>query len=155
MPLYLLYWSTYHAPVHFCVTAIVGSTPPPQNSGIRLHTYRMCSNIGAAKKSLQLQEVPPIRTKNPQADQRAPKLGRRLSTAIRMILEVLPEHKLDHQTVLVSGSDFVSDENNSTLVLVSLLMVLFGIFTLRSLSHARVAGAGSIASSLKRHRSSR
>ena len=30
-----------------------------------------------------------------------------------MVLEVLPEHKLDHQTVLVSGSDCISDENNS------------------------------------------
>ena len=55
---------------------------------------------------------------------------------IRTVLEVLPEHKLDNQTVLVSGSDCVSDENNSNLVLVSLLMVLFGVFTLRLPSHA-------------------
>ena len=64
---------------------------------------------------------------------------------------------LDHQTVLVNGSDYVSDESNSSMVLVSLLMVLLGIFTLRSLSlsHARVAGAGSIVSNPKRHRSRR
>ena len=57
-----------------------------------------------------------------------------------MVLKVLPEHKLDHQTVLVSDSDYVSDENNSSMILVSLFMVLFGSFTLRSLSHVRVAG---------------
>ena len=96
-----------------------------------------------------------LEPKNSQTNQGAPKLGRHLSATIRTVLEALPEHTLDHQTVLVSGSDRVSDENNSSMVLVSLLMVLFGISTLRSLSHARFAGAGSIASNPKRYGSRR
>ena len=105
-------------------------------------SYCICSNTGATKNNYSSKRRLQLKPKNSCADQRAPKLGQRLSTTIRTILETLPEHKLDHQTVLVSGSDYVRDENDSNIVLVSLLMFFWGgggggIFTLTSLSHSR------------------
>jgi hypothetical protein len=60
-----------------------------------------------------------------QLGQRAPKLRRRLRTAIKTVLEVLGQ--VLH---VFSGSEYDSGKNQQNMVLVSLFMVLFGSFTL-------------------------
>ena len=58
--------------------------------------YRILSNIGAPKNNYRSCRRLQLELKNLRAGQRAPKLGRHLRATIRMVLEVLPEHKRYH-----------------------------------------------------------
>ena len=98
-------------------------------------TYRILSNIGAAKYRLCRRFK--LEPKNSRAGQRAPKLGRCLRAAIRMVLEVARAQVLSLTgTINFSGcSEYmhVSGKNNKNMLLVS-------VISLCSLNHARVAG---------------
>ena len=76
-----------------------------------------------------------------------------LKAAIRTVLKVLPEWKLNHLSELVSGNQCVSGMK-TTIVLVSLLLVLFEGFTWRSPNHVVTVAIGVIVSNFKKSHTS-